>query len=78
MGLLDAINAARPEVSKTICGVRRVLLEISDLDRVDLNTALANPAIESTAIAKGVTVALGKKLAASSVARHRKGECSCH
>lgn len=78
MDLLGAINAARPVVSKTICGVRRVLSEISEKDRADLTAALADPIIESTAIAKGVTLALGKKLAASSVARHRKGECSCH
>lgn len=77
MALLDAINAARPTVNKTICGVRRVLSDVSDADAADLKSALENPAIESTAIAKGVAVALGVKLAASSVARHRKGECSC-
>ena len=77
MALLDAINAARPAVSKSICGVRRVLTALSGADAADLKAALANPVIESSAIAKGVAVALGEKLAASSVARHRKGECSC-
>jgi len=77
MALLDAINAARPAVSKSICGVRRVLSDLSEADAADFKSALDNPAIESTAIAKGVVAALGVKLAAPSVARHRKGECSC-
>jgi hypothetical protein len=77
MALLDAINAARPAVSKSMCGVRRVLSELSGADAADLRSALSNPVIESSAIAKGVAVALGARLAASSVARHRKGECSC-
>jgi hypothetical protein len=77
MTLLDAINAARPTVNKSICGVRRVLADLSGADAADLKSALGNPVIESTAIAKGVAVVTGEKLAAQSVARHRKGECSC-
>lgn len=77
MALLDAINAARPTVSKSICGVRRVLAEMSQADAADFKSALQNPVIESSAIAKGVSVALGAKISAASVARHRKGECSC-
>ena len=77
MSLLDEINAARPTVSKTICGVRRVLSDLSEADAADLKSALDNPAVESTAIAKGVVAALGVKLAAPSVGRNRKGECSC-
>jgi len=57
--------------------VRRVLQGLSAADSSDLKSALDNPAIEHTAIAKGVAVALGIKLATSSVGRHRKGECSC-
>lgn len=77
MALLDAINAARPTNSKAVCGVRRVLQGLSAADSSDLKSALDNPAIEHTAIAKGVAVALGLKLAPPSVGRHRKGECSC-
>lgn len=77
MALLDAINAARPTVSKSICGVRRVLSELSGADAADLKSALQNPVIESSAIAKGVAAALGAKISASSVGRHRKGECTC-
>ena len=77
MALLEAINAARPTNNKSVCGVRRVLMGLSGADASDLKAALENPAIEHTAIAKGVAVALGLKLAPPSVGRHRKGECSC-
>ena len=77
MALLDAINAARPPTSKTICGVRRVLMELNATDASDLKSALENPAVEHSAIARGVAAALGVRIAAASVARHRKGDCSC-
>lgn len=61
MALLDAINAARPTVSKSICGVRRVLSELSGADAADLKSALQNPSLNHQQLPRVLLLLLEQK-----------------
>lgn len=58
------------------CGMRRVLRELAPADRRKLEAALAADDIRHTAISRWLANR-NVKLAADTVKRHRKRECSC-
>ena len=58
-----------------VCSIGRILSELDDADRTALTTSLAGPMMH-TAIARALT-STDRRVAASTVARHRSGDCSC-
>jgi len=75
-GLLNTIRSAPAALPGPKCGVYLVRAALSDADRADLDTALAdimiaNKAIMSALNARGLTISL------HSISRHRRGDCIC-
>lgn len=58
------------------CKVRQALDALTDQDRATATTALDNPTVEGAVIARAFA-ALGQKVPAYTVQRHRRGECRC-
>ena len=78
MGLMDEIatlNKPRPQG----CSVADALARLDKQDAQDLEHALADASIQHRAIAKAL-IARGIRVGqdGKAIARHRKGECSCH
>jgi len=56
------------------CGVCAILTEMDKKDSKDLSDALADSTVYSTIISKAL-IRRGFRMNASTVSRHRKGEC---
>jgi hypothetical protein len=73
--LADAI-AAEATRKGPACHTSRILEKLSKADAADLRGALADVMIPATAISRALDK-LGHQLSATSLARHRRGECGC-
>lgn len=73
MSLLAEIEAQQSSRGGT-CGVS--LLRLSDADRADFDGAIANAAIQATAIARALK-ARGHTIGEDAIQRHRRKACSC-
>lgn len=58
------------------CTIGRLLTTLGKGDAADLADALSNKAIPSSAISRALT-AVGQPLVATSIQRHRRGDCVC-
>jgi hypothetical protein len=59
------------------CSMVAVIESLADEEKEKLGLALSQGDIPSTAIARVVSRWTGQKIAATTVRRHRKGECGC-
>ena len=75
MGLLDEIKAAQPQIGGR-CTMSTLLEVLAADDLADLETAMADPAIPSTVIAK-VLANHGHRIGSATIQRHRRGACLC-
>lgn len=77
MGLADEARAQQGTVSKgPVCGIRRLLSALPDEDRDDLITLLDDPMVFASVIAQ-VLQDRGFRIQGGTIARHRRGACSC-
>lgn len=75
MGLLAEIKEDQATARKgPTCSLCAILTNIDKKDSQDLNDALADSTVYSTIICKAL-VRRGFRMNASTVSRHRKGEC---
>lgn len=58
------------------CTVAKILDRLDDTDRAWLTAVLADPDEEAAAIGRTLTKA-GHKIAGTTIARHRRGDCKC-
>lgn len=77
MGLLTEAVAELAAKSGPLCTVQSLRLSLSDEDRAELDTVLANPANYSTTLSAAIERTLGTKLSATTITRHRKRACAC-
>lgn len=75
MSLLDEILSVQEDRSG--CKVKRLLDSMTPDDRSDLETALANPNIPATHIAR-VLHNRGLEVNYKTLANHRRQDCACH
>jgi len=78
MSLSDDIQAEQRVYSPKRCPIYQAVAELSPADIADLEVALADETITSTAIARalnkrGIQVARNSK----AVGMHRRGDCAC-
>lgn len=78
MSFLAALNDEKLKATKgPACVFVSVLAAMSDSEAADLRTALADQAgVPGTYIARALE-AIGHSVSATTVQRHRKGECNC-
>ena len=75
MSLLDDIEAETTGTGPR-CTVALLLRGLTDDDRADLETALANPAIPASAIHRALHKR-GHSIGDTTLQRHRRGTCRC-
>ena len=73
--LLEEIRAERTR-SGPSCGVSKVLDALKPADRADLESAIADKVITGSQIARALSKR-GQRLAAQTIAKHRRGDCNC-
>ena len=78
MGLMDEIATLNKPRSAG-CVIAETLGALDKQDAADLEAALADATIQHRAIGKAL-IARGVRIGqdGKAIARHRKGECSCH
>lgn len=77
MGFADTLGSVdRPPIKGPPCGLLTVLDQMGDADAKALQSALDDPKIGSTAIARALR-AEGFRVGRGTVARHRAGDCTC-
>lgn len=75
MSLLDEIKDEQASSRKgPSCGVCTLLVEMDKSDSADLKAALADTTVYATVIAKALS-RRDIRVNASTISRHRKGEC---
>lgn len=74
--LLETINGENYHGPTPACTMGQLLASMPKGDRDDLLAAMANPAIQHTAIVRALR-AHGYPVKPTAVPRHRRGECSC-
>lgn len=75
MGLLDEVLAAQTAPPKR-CKTGKLLDKLAKDDAADLQTALANPNIQTEVLVRVLTQR-GHQVSASQLGSHRRGECCC-
>lgn len=75
MGLLDEVLAAQTAPPKR-CKTGKLLEKLAKDDAADLQTALANPNIQTEVLVRVLTQR-GHQVSGSQLGLHRRGECCC-
>lgn len=76
MSLADLHDPARVVPASSVCSVARILDALDDNDRAWLSIVLVDPEEQSAAIGRTLTRA-GHRIAGTTIARHRRGDCTC-
>ena len=76
MGLIEDIASEQEASRPNRCAVHRIRHSLPDADAADLETALADPAITTSAIHRAL-MKRGFKVDPKGIAYHRKGTCAC-
>lgn len=74
MTFADVLAAQKPARKGPLCVVCRCIESWDATDAKELEAALANPEIQTVIITRAIA-ATGTNVSASSVARHRRGDC---
>lgn len=78
MGNLKAALDALPRTKKgPRCGVATLVAALSKEDAKELQEALRSDQIQSAALAQALSKAYRSELTQHTIARHRRGHCSC-
>lgn len=75
MSLRDRVQSAQRDPGFA-CSIALIQDQLSGSDRAELDTVLADRALSAAAIARVLT-AEGHVVRQQTVARHRRGDCSC-
>lgn len=75
MGLLDEVLAAQAAPPKR-CKTGKLVDKLPKDDAADLQTALANPNVQTEVLVRVLTQR-GHQVSASQLGSHRRGECCC-
>lgn len=76
MSKLAAAIAATSQKTGPVCSVALLSERLPKAERADLHAAIADPAIQASAIVRGLA-AIGHKVDYTTLRRHRRGECAC-
>ena len=79
MKILDAIAQART-IKGPACGLGHLLANIPDDERDALLSLInpdAYPRTTSTALARAIEAAFGRRIGRNAIDRHRRRDCSC-
>jgi len=60
-----------------VCSVSHALGNMDDDLRPQVEAAMADPALEGTAIARALKVKYGIDVPSAAIQRHRRGACAC-
>lgn len=74
--LAEAISRHRPEHGLP-CGVAAVLAVLNKKDRDELASALSDPSIQHTTLARAIKDAYGAEVTQNTMGKHRRGDCRC-
>lgn len=71
---LGALSRSKPGPR---CGVAVLLADLEGADRIELEGTLKDVALMSSTISKAISEAFSAQLSQQTIARHRRGICSC-
>lgn len=78
MGKLSkALGAVSQRASGPRCGMARLFENLEGADRIELDATLKDAALMSSTISKAISEAFGSDVSQQTIARHRRGICSC-
>jgi len=75
MGLSEALAAERNTRPGPRCGVCRLMDNLCEEDRAELDAALADPDFKGAAIARAIKAEGLADFQAQQINRHRRGDC---